>query len=345
MRLHSHGAAKLFAAAATAFAQAPRASDGHPDLSGIWQAMGTANWDLEDHPAEPGPVYQLGVIGAIPPGRGVVEGGDISYKPEALAQRQENRAERWKNDPLLKCYMPGIPRAAYLPQPFEIVHSSNVILMAYQFASTNRAINMGKPKEASADAWMGTANGRWEGETLVVDNTGFNDQSWLDRSGNYRSDAPHVVERYTPADRDHIRYEATIEDAQVFTRPWKIALRLYRDVDPNATLAEFKGVEFSERMLYSDLSGPGAPPDLILTERFTRVAPNILEYSVTVNDPKTYTAPWTATFPLTSEPGYEIFEYACHEGNYSMRNRLSAARASEAKDVAKDAAKEPAGKK
>jgi hypothetical protein len=255
------GSAMLLIAAATAFAQVPKAPDGHSDLSGIWQAMGTANWDLEDHPSEAGPIYQLGAIGAIPPGRGVVEGGQIPYKPEALEKRKQNRANRWKNDPEVKCYMPGIPRAAYLPQPFQIVQSANVVLMAYQFASTNRVINMGKPKEASVDTWMGTANGRWEGETLVVDNTGFNDQSWLDRSGNYHSDALHVIERYTRTDRDHIRYEATIEDSQVFTRPWKIALTLYRDVDPNATLGEFKCVEFSERMLYSDLSGRGAPPE------------------------------------------------------------------------------------
>ena len=82
------------------------------------------------------------------------------------------------------------------------------------------------------------------------------------------------------------------------------------------------------------ISGPPYSEDLVLTERFTRVAPEVLEYSVTVNDPKTYSAPWTATFPLTSEPGYEIFEYACHEGNYSMRNRLSAARAEEAREAA-----------
>jgi len=241
-----------------AFGQVPRSSDGHPDLTGIWQAMGTANWDLEDHAAEAGPFYQLGATGAIPPGRSVVEGGDIPYKPEALAKRKDNRANRWKNDPEVKCYMPGIPRAAYIPQPFQIVQSANVILMAYQFASTNRTINMGKPKLAAVDTWMGTANGRWEGETLVVDNTGFNDLSWLDRAGNYHSDQLHVVERYTRVDRDHIRYEATIEDPKVFTRPWKIALTLYRDVDPNATLSEFKCVEFSEELLYGDLSGAGA---------------------------------------------------------------------------------------
>jgi hypothetical protein len=247
--------------ASVALAQVPKASDGHPDLSGIWQAMGTANWDLEDHAPEAGPFYQLGALGAIPPGRGVVEGGTIPYKPEALAKRKENRENRWKNDPELKCYMPGIPRAAYLPQPFQIVQSKDVILMAYQFASANRVVNMGKPREAAVDTWMGTGNGHWEGDTLVIENTGLNDQSWLDRSGNYHSDALKVTERYTRTDRDHIRYEATLDDSKVFTRPWKIAMTLYRDVDPNATIGEFKCVEYAERALYSDLSGPNAPPE------------------------------------------------------------------------------------
>jgi hypothetical protein len=255
---------RVFALCATALiasAQAPKASDGHPDMSGIWQAMGTANWDLEDHAPEAGPFYQLGALGAIPPGRGVVEGGTIPYKPEALAKRKENRANRWKDDPELKCYMPGIPRAAYLPQPFQIVQSKDVVLMAYQFASANRVVNMGKPREAAVDTWMGTGNGHWDGDTLVIENTGLNDQSWLDRSGNYHSDMLKVTERYTRTDRDHIRYEATLDDPQVFTRPWKIAMTLYRDVDPNATLGEFKCVEYAERALYSDLSGPNAPPE------------------------------------------------------------------------------------
>ena len=244
--------------AQVSFAQVPRAADGHPDLSGIWQALGTANWDLEDHRPEPGPFYQLGAIGGIPPGRGVVEGGDIPYKPEALSRRMQNRANRWKDDPEVKCYMPGIPRATYLPYPFQIVQGSNVVLMAYSYASANRVIEMGKPRAPSVDTWMGTANGRWDGGTLVVDNRGFNDLSWFDRSGNYHSDALHVVERYTRVDRDHIRYEAMIEDGQVFTRPWKIALTLYRDVEPNGAspdLPEFKCVEMAEELLYRDLNG------------------------------------------------------------------------------------------
>jgi hypothetical protein len=233
--------------------RAPRAADGHADLNGIWQALNTANWDLQDHPSYGGPYYLMGSIGAVSAARGVVEGGEIPYKPEALAKKKENFANRWKLDPEVKCYMPGIPRAAYMPFPFQIVQSANVILMAYEFASTNRVINMGKPQEASVDTWMGTANGRWEGETLVVDNTGFNDLSWFDRAGDFHSDALHVVERYTRTAPDHITYEATIEDPQVFTRPWKISMPLYRRVEKNAQLGEFKCVEYAEELLYGDL--------------------------------------------------------------------------------------------
>jgi hypothetical protein len=231
-----------------------RLTDGHPNLNGIWRNMSTANWDIEDHMAAPGPFYQLGALGPVVPGRGIVEGGDLPYKPEALKTRNANRANRWKADPELRCYMPGIPRAHYMPYPFQIVQSIGAILMAYQYTGTNRTINMGKPIAASVDTWMGTANGRWEGDTLVVDNTGFNDMSWFDRSGNFHSDALHVVERFTPMDRDHMRYEATVEDPQTFTRPWKLSLILYRDVDPHAEMTEFNCIEFSEELLYGDLT-------------------------------------------------------------------------------------------
>jgi hypothetical protein len=244
-----------------ATAQIPKAYDGHPDLTGIWQTNSTANWDLEDHGPEAGPFWQLGALGAVPPGRSVVEGGKIPYKPEALAKRNQNRANRWKQDPEAKCYMPSIPRAAYMPYPFQIVQGTQTVLMAYEFSSANRVIYLGKPREAAVDTWMGTANGSWDGDTFVVDNRGFNDLSWFDRSGNYHSDQLHVVERYRMTSRNEILYEASVEDPQVFTRPWKIALTLYRDAASNATLLEFKCVEYSERMLYGDLSGPQAPAD------------------------------------------------------------------------------------
>jgi hypothetical protein len=233
--------------------RAPRAADGHANISGIWEALNTANWDLQDHPTQIGPYFQMGSIGAVPSGRGIVEGGDIPYKPEALAKRKENNANRWKLDPEVKCYMPGIPRATYMPYPFQIVQSANVILMAYQYASTNRVINIGKPVEASVDTWMGTANGKWEGDTLVIDNTGFNDLSWFDRAGDFHSDALHVVERFRPIDATHLQYEATIEDPQTFTRPWKVSMPLYKRIEPNAQLAEFKCVEAAEELLYGDL--------------------------------------------------------------------------------------------
>jgi hypothetical protein len=231
----------------------PRASDGHPNLSGIWQALGTANWDLEDHSPAPGPLYQMGAVGATPGGQGVVEGGEIPYKPEALAMKKKNFANRLALDPEVKCYMPGIPRATYMPFPFQIVQSPNMILMAYEFASSDRVINMGKPVEAAVDTWMGTANGRWEGETLVVDNTGFNDKTWFDRAGNFHSDQLHVIERFTLLDKDHLQYEATIEDPQTFTRPWKISMPLYRRVEKNVQLTDFKCVEYAEELLYGDL--------------------------------------------------------------------------------------------
>src|SRR5216117_1615778 len=238
----------------------PRTADGKPDLNGIWQTMGTANWDLEDHSARSGALVPLGAVGAVPAGRSVVEGGEIPYQPWALAKRKEN-ADQWlTRDPEIKCYLPGVPRAMYLPFPFQIVQSSNVTMMIFEYAGAVRTINMGKPTEAPADSWMGWSNGHWEGETLVIDTTGFNDQSWFDRVGDFHSDELHVVERITAASPDRLNYEATIEDKNVFSRPWKISMPLYRRVDRNMQLMEFKCVEFVEELIYGHLRKPGTQP-------------------------------------------------------------------------------------
>jgi len=197
--------------AAPAAARVPRTADGKPNLNGIWQTFGGANWNLEDHSASAGPFFQEGAIGAIPAGQSVVEGGgDIPYTPAALAKRNENARNRLTADPEVKCYMPGIPRAHYMPYPFQIVQSPQNILFAYEYASANRVVNMGKPTEAPVDSWMGWSNGKWEGDTLVVDVTGLNGNAWLDRAGNYTTDSTHVVERFTLTDADHINYEATV---------------------------------------------------------------------------------------------------------------------------------------
>ena len=245
--------------AASAFAQrgpayrAPRAPDGHPDLSGIWQTIGTADQDLQAHPSYGGPYPQIGSLGAVPADRGVVEGGMIPYKPEALAKKNENFANRWKLDPEVKCYMPGIPRATYMPFPFQIVQSANVILMSYEYASANRVINMGKPVEAQVDTWMGTPNGHWEGETLVVDNTGLQRSELVRPRGRFsqrcaacgrtfhaRGRGPHQL-------RSHHRRSADVH------APWKISLPLYRRVEKNAQMGEFKCVEYVEELFYGDL--------------------------------------------------------------------------------------------
>ena len=244
--------------------RAPRGQDGHPDLNGIWQALNTANYDLEAHVARPAmalrpgpygplpaaPVLALGAVGAVPGGLGIVDGGEIPYKPEMLAKKKENQEKWLERDPEIKCYLPGIPRATYMPFPFQIFHSSKAIFFAYEYAGAVRNIYLKDPGPAPVDSWMGQAVGRWEGETLVIDSTGFNDQSWFDRAGNFHSDKLHVVERFTRTAPDHLLYEATIEDPDVFTRPWKISMPLYRRVDRNAQLMEFKCVEFVEELMY-----------------------------------------------------------------------------------------------
>jgi len=231
----------------------PRMPGGKPNFTGLWQALGTAYWDIRDHSAQPGPFFQLGATGAIPPGVGIVEGGDIPYKPEAAAKQKENLKNRLQADPEVKCFMPGVPRGTYMPFPFQIIQSQNDIAIAYEYATANRVINMGKPKEAAVDTWMGMSNGRWEGDTLVVDVTGLNGESWFDRVGNFMSANVHIVERYSFIDKDHFNYEATIEDNTIYTRPWKISLPLYRRIEKNAQMLEFKCVEYAEELIYGHL--------------------------------------------------------------------------------------------
>jgi len=243
---------KAPAVAKAAAYKAPRLA-GRPNLNGIWQAMNTANWDILSHASAKGLLWQNGATGAQPPGIGIVEGDDLPYLPAALAKRKENYANRLALDPETKCYLPGVPRANYMPYPFQIVQSQKVIMISYQYAGAVRTINIDSKTESPADSWMGWSNGHWEGDTLVVDVTGLNDQTWFDRSGNFHSEKLHVVERYTPRGPDHLTYQATIEDPDTFSRPWKISMPLYRQIDKNAVLLEYRCVEYSEELLYGHL--------------------------------------------------------------------------------------------
>jgi hypothetical protein len=241
---------------------------GKPDFSGIWEANNTANWDLQTHEAHPivaqqgltpnsvvlaAPVLALGSLGWVPAGQGIVEGEEIPYLPWAAARKKEN-LEHWiDRDPEIKCFQPGVPRAMYMPHPFQIIQSATNLMMVFEFANAQRTIHLAKMDPYPNVAYMGYSVGRWEGDTLVVDVTDFTDATWFDRAGNFHSDALHVVERYTPVGQNVIQYEATMEDPQVFTRPWKISMPLYRRLEKNAQIMEFRCVEMVEETLYGHL--------------------------------------------------------------------------------------------
>jgi hypothetical protein len=239
----------------------PRLADGKPNLNGIWQVSNTANWDVLTHQARQGPVVALGAAFSVPGGLGVVQGNEIPYKPEALARKKEN-AERWLTaDPEIKCYLPGVPRATYMPYPFQIVQasSSNDILITYEFAAASRIVRMNATMESPLPTWMGWSRGKWDGDTLVIDVTSFNGESWFDRAGNFQSDQLHVVERYTLITPDAIRYDVAIDDPQLYTRPWKMSMPIYRRLEKDAQLVEYKCVEFVEELMYGDLVKRPAP--------------------------------------------------------------------------------------
>ncbi len=244
----------------------PRLPGGKPDFNGIWQAIGSAHWDIERHMARPSlmlrqgphgplpavPLLRLGAVTAVPGGMGVVEGGKIPYKPEAEKKRQENRDNWLDRDPEVRCYMPGVPRANYMPFPFQIIQNPKQFFMVYEFAGATRDIYFKDPGPAETDSWMGQSFGKWEGDTLVVEVTGQNDSTWFDRSGTHHTNQLKVVERYTMTSPNHIRYEATMTDPEVFTQPWKITLPLYRRMEPDARLMDFRCVEFVEELIFGE---------------------------------------------------------------------------------------------
>jgi hypothetical protein len=247
--------------------------DGHPNFSGIWQALNEANWDLEAHAARPGflmqpgahplaevpaaPALALGAAGSVPGSIGVVEGGAIPYQPWALAQKKDNQEHWLDRDPEVKCFLTGVPRSMYLPHPFQIAQGGKKIEIEFAYSSSGRTIHLEKVDPLPDDSYNGFSVGRWEGDTLVVDTTGFNGKTWFDRAGNFASDALKVTERFTPAgnlnDMFVLRYEATVDDPKVFTRPWKISMPLYRRVEPNAQLMEFRCIEFVEELAFGHL--------------------------------------------------------------------------------------------
>lgn len=245
----------------------PRTAAGHPDMNGIWQTMGNAHWDIEPHTArpalamQPGPVVPVpanevlafGAVGSVPSGYGVVVGGTIPYLPDALATRDENREQWLDRDPEIKCYLPGVPRATYMPFPFQIFQSDAHLAITYEFATAFREIYLEDPGEPQVDSWMGQSFGQWDGDTFIVRVNGMLGDTWLDRGGNFTGFGTTVTERYTMISPDHIMYEAEIDNPETFSEPWTIRMPLYRNIDPNARLGQFKCVEFVEELMYGHL--------------------------------------------------------------------------------------------
>jgi hypothetical protein len=240
---------------------------GHPNFSGVWSVMNTANWDIEPHLARaalelrPGPVVPvpakailaLGAVGSVPAGMGVVEGGKIPYTAEALAKKQDNQKHYLERDPEVKCYLPGVPRANYMALPFQIVQSAKTMLFTYEYDGGVRDVLFSDPGPAPIDSWMGQSVGKWEGDTLVLTVTGQNDSTWFDRAGNFHSGDMKVVERWTMLNENTIHYQAEITDPATFTRPWKMSMLMYRRLGDDARLQQFKCVEFVGELLYGDL--------------------------------------------------------------------------------------------
>ncbi len=260
-------------AASTAWVAPRLPGTDKPDLNGVWKVMNTANFNIEAHPASSalqmragpyGPVpaasvVALGAVGAVPAGVGIVLtqdgkiGGEIPYTAEAKALRDENRADWINRDPEVKCYLPGIPRANYMNMPFQIFQSDSAVFFAYEYAGAVRNVYLEDPGEAPVDSWMGQSYGKWEGDTFVVEVTGLLSDTWLDRAGNHHGTTTKVTERWTRTGENTMRYEATIEDPETYTRPWKIAFNLYKGVGEDAQLQQFKCVEFVEEMMYGHL--------------------------------------------------------------------------------------------
>ena len=245
----------------------PRMANGKPDFNGVWQVLNRANDNLEPHGAQAalafreGPVVPvparevvaLGAVGAVPAGLGVVHGGEIPYQLKARAQRDKNRANWLQSDPEIKCYLPGIPRANYMDFGFQIFQNPDALVFSYEFAGAVRNIHLSDPGPAPIDSWMGQSWLRWEGDTMVIETTGFNDQTWLDRAGNFHSEKLKVTERFTLTSAHTMNYEATLDDPAVYTRPWTISMPIYRRVPPEDRLMQFNCVEFVEELMYGHL--------------------------------------------------------------------------------------------
>jgi hypothetical protein len=247
--------------AQTPAASFPRTADGKPDLSGVWQAGGISLEGPQANVVQPaaqpaagargagGGAAPAGGRGAGPAGgRGGAGGarGGGAPAPGALSMQpwaaEKSAAMKNVDDPTVHCFMPGVPRIVSMPMPFEIVQTPKQVVILYEAfrAFRNIPTDGRKPVGEVLPSYMGDSEGRWEGDTLVVDVKNFNGRIWGPGNMKVTSDALHVVERYTPSGNT-IAYEATIEDQKVLTQPYVYRTTLRRP--PETRVLEYECLE------------------------------------------------------------------------------------------------------
>jgi hypothetical protein len=221
----------------------PRTADGRPDLSGIWVASSALPL-LEGEGAARAARDADAAIGRKTPAR-----EPPPYKPEAEKIRQEYLARRGIDDPMARCLISGVPRISFRPLPFQIVQTPGQVILLYEVHHAFRIVPTdGRPHPDDIEpSYLGDSVGRWEDDTLVVDVVGFNLRTWLLGVGSIHSERLRVTERYTRDTFDTIVYDVTMEDPEVFTRPWRIQ-EVFR-LRPNERLREYECIENNEDLL------------------------------------------------------------------------------------------------
>jgi hypothetical protein len=233
------GAGVLFAAAA--FAQAhsdppvPRASDGKPDLTGVWQAGSDRIGTWEEVNGASGGRGAARTAHPVEPTR-----GPAPYQDWAAAKVLESFNRRGIDDPDARCLPPGVPRTTTMGLfPMQIVQTPKQIVMLFEVYHVFRVIPIDQPHPDDAEpTYMGNSVGHWDGDTLVVDVTNFNDETWLAGTGTFHSDQLHVVEKFKRVDYNTIQYEATLTDPKVLTKPWVIRTTIM--LRPGTRLREYE---------------------------------------------------------------------------------------------------------
>jgi hypothetical protein len=215
----------------TAASTVPRAVDGKPDLTGVWQGGSNrrGTWDEANNGLGVG---GTGTDPTAPPSLASqqVITEPAPYTPEAAKHVLELFNRRGIDDPAARCLPPGVPRLTIVSLfPIEIVQTPKKIVFMYEYMNVFRSIPLNAHhSDDLGPTYVGDSVGHWEGNTLVVDVVGFNDKTWLTGTGTFHSESLHVIERYTRVDRDQINYEATMDDPEVLTRPWTIRTTMMR---------------------------------------------------------------------------------------------------------------------